>query len=96
MLAAAMKAVNNSLLESCKIPPKYIIEINEFPIGIVNNLNRSRFFCEKDCAATEERFTIKPMFRNEFQNPGGKLLLSTVIRERCFHKNPNSCSGFTK
>jgi hypothetical protein len=48
---------------------KYLIKVDEFPIGIIYNFYRRRFFCEKYCAAAEERLTVNPMLWDETQNP---------------------------
>jgi hypothetical protein len=55
------------------------VEIDQFPIGIVDDFNLRRRLGEQDCAAAAEWFAIQMMFGQEWKDLGDKFLLAAVI-----------------
>jgi hypothetical protein len=74
-----MKADLNFPLQGRKIPLQNLVEVDNLPVDIVNDLNLGWFLGEKYRGPSAERLTIEVMFRDHTQNSRGKLLFATVI-----------------
>jgi hypothetical protein len=79
-LFPAVKADFDLPLHGREIPLQYPVEADNFPVGVIDDFHRGRFFGKEYRGPFAERPAIYPVFRDHARNPGGKLLFAPVIR----------------
>jgi hypothetical protein len=89
-----VKADLNLPFQGREAPFQNLVEVDDFPVGVVDDFNLGRFLGKKYRGPSAKRLTIDLMFRDHTQNPGSKLLLAPVIRKRRSHFHENTSCNY--